>query len=220
MKLKKSKIIINTARILFDIFFFLVYRYEVHGKEKIPPEGNAVIVMKHQSWVDTMVAATLPPRSAYFMAKYEIFDNLFCDFPGTILFTIGKAIAPFTNWLLFKLGVLPIDRDNPARLLSSFKYMKKLLQEGEYLIFYPEGRVIRDKMGEFKSGLVKMIQRFQKKASKKIKFVPVGISYEKKRFFRKKIVVKIGDPMEFEWNRENATEDLKETIEGLTDFNL
>ena len=220
MKHKRVNIVINFARFLFGIFFFIAYRFKASGKEKIPPEGNAVIVMKHQSWVDTLVAATLPPRPAYFMAKYEIFDNLFCDFQGSMLFKIGNFISPFTRWLLYALGVLPIDRDNPAKILSSFKYMKKLLQQGEYLIFYPEGRVIRNEMGEFKSGLVRMIQRFQKKAEKKISFVPVGISYEKKKFFRKKLEVRVGDPMEFSWNEENATEKIKEKVRELTNFEL
>lgn len=220
MKHKRVNIVINFARFLFGIFFFIAYRYKVSGREKVPSDGNAVIVMKHQSWVDTLVASTLSPRPAYFMAKYEIFDNLFCDFQGSMLFKIGNFISPFTRWLLYALGVLPIDRDNPAKILSSFKYMKVLLQQGEYLIFYPEGRVIRNEMGEFKSGLVRMIQRFQKKAEKKISFVPVGISYEKKNFFRKKLEVKVGDPMEFAWNEENATEKIKEKVRELTNFEL
>ena len=220
MKFGKNNFILYIVRVIFNLFFFVAYQYRVTGKEKIPKGGNCVVVMKHQSWVDTLAAATLTPVPAYFMAKFELFDNLFGDFPGTVLFTVGKIISPFTRWLLYRLGVIPIDRENPSKMISSFKFMKTILQQGEYLIFYPEGRVIRDKMGEFKSGLIKMVQRFQKKADKRIRFIPVGVSYGKKGFFRKKMTVKIGDPLEFEWNEKNASDVLKDKIEKLTDFNL
>jgi len=220
MKSGKSDFLINCTRVLLHLYLNSAYDFSVLNREKIPNKGPSVIVMKHQSWVDTLVAGLITPRPAYFMGKYELFENLFGDFPGTLFCSFGKFISPFTSWLLGRGGVIPLDRENPSRIISSFKFMKKILKEGEYLVFYPEGRVIKDRMGEFKSGLIRLVLRFQKKSKIRIQFVPVGISYEKQKFFRKKLTVKIGDIMEFEWNDDDATEKLKSEIEKLTDFDI
>ncbi|MCD4784695.1 MAG: 1-acyl-sn-glycerol-3-phosphate acyltransferase [Candidatus Eremiobacteraeota bacterium] len=221
MKYKKNKTLLNIVRtLLLKPFLCLAYDFQLKNVDNIPMEGPAAIIMKHQSWVDIIAAGGIIPRAATYMGKYELMENIFGDFPGSLLFHIGKIINPFSSWVLRSLGMIPINRDNPARMISSFKEMRKMLEKGDCIVVYPEGKVVKNRMGDFKSGLIRMFQRFQKKSGIKIKFVPVGISYGRKHSFRKKMIVKVGEPMEFDWNDKSATDKIKERVAELTDFNL
>lgn len=221
MKYKKNKTFLNIMRTLvLKPFLCVAYDFHLKNVNNIPMQGPTAIIMKHQSWVDIVAAGGIIPRTATYMGKYELMENIFGDFPGSLLFHIGKIINPLSSWIIGSLGMIPIDRDNPARLTSSFKEMKKMLEKGDCIVVFPEGKVVKNRIGDFKSGLIRMFQRFQKKSGMKIKFVPVGISYGKKRSFRKKMIVDVGEPMEFEWNDKSATEKLKERIAELTDFDL
>lgn len=207
--------------LLTDPFLFIAYDYRVEGRENLPRQGPAVIVSKHQSWIDILVAMNLTPQPATYMAKFQMVENMFGDFPGTLLCKAGETVAPFTAWLVTTLGVIPIDRDNPVKMVSSFKLMKKkLLEDKDIIIFYPEGYFIKNRMGPFKPGLIKLLLRFQKQSPEKIKFIPLGISYGSKRNFRKKLIARIGQPMEFECEDREAPEKLYNAVESLTDFTL
>jgi len=201
-------------------FVYIAYDLQLKNIDNIPLHGATAIIMKHQSWVDIVVAGAIIPRAATYMGKYELMENIFGDFPDSLLCHVGKIINPLTSWILGSLGMIPIDRDNPARMTSSFKEMKKMLEKGNCIVVYPEGRVIKNRMGDFKPGLIKMFQRFQKKSGVRIKFVPVGISYGRKGTFRKKMIVDVGEPLEFEWNDTDAVYKLREKVEELTHFNL
>lgn len=207
-------------KLLFSPFLHLFYEYRVTGKENIPPDGSAVIVMKHQSWVDIPAGTNILPKPGTILGKRQLLDNILGDFSGTILEKIGRIITPLTSFFLTRIGMLAIDRDNPLKLLSSFKILKELLEQGEYILFYPEGGIVKGRTGEFKSGLINAVLRFQKTMDKEIKFIPVGVSYGKTRFFRKKLLIKIGEAIIFSWKDKNVSDTLQRLVDQLTDYQL
>ena len=50
----------------------LVYRAEVAGRERIPPEGPCILVANHESTVDPFVLGLATPRVIRYMAKAEL----------------------------------------------------------------------------------------------------------------------------------------------------
>jgi 1-acyl-sn-glycerol-3-phosphate acyltransferase len=213
---------------LFCLFRMLVirpslkflYKFKIEGKENIPQKGPVIFICKHQSWVDLFAVSELTSRQMNYVAKRELFENLFGDFEGSLLEKIGKAILPMTSGGLWGMGAIPIDREHPEKMVSSFKYIKELLVQDEFLVFFPEGRTVPDIMGEFKKGMIKLLLNMNKRAEIPFTFIPVGISYSKKDKFRKILQVKIGFPMKFDGNEIEVLQLIKEKIESLTNFSL
>lgn len=207
---------------IFNPCIYLAYNYRVEGRENIPEAGPYVLAMKHQSWIDIPISCNFAKNQPTYLGKRELLENVLGDFQDEIPFlvSVGKIITPLTSWVLRRIGMIPIDRDHPTKTIESFKVIKEKMAEGDCIAFYPEGKIVKDTIGEFKPGFIKMAVRLQKEKSISIPFIPIGISYEKKKLFRKKVVVKIGKPIIFEWNDRKAHERLREEVEKLTDFNL
>jgi 1-acyl-sn-glycerol-3-phosphate acyltransferase len=205
---------------VFNPLIYLAYNYRVEGSENLPGQGPFILAMKHQSWIDIPVSCSFTKLQPTYMGKKELLENILGDFEGSPLATIGKIVNPFTSWVLKSLGMIPIDRDCPSKTVSSFKLLKEKILAGDSIAFYPEGKIVKDEMGEFKPGFIRMILRLQKEGGISIPFVPVGISYQKERFLRKKLLVKIGEPVTFDWNDRHAHEVLHQEVAKLTNFEL
>lgn len=199
-------------------FLFLLYRYRVEGRENVPVKGPAVLLCKHQSWVDLPAVSFSIKTPMNYVAKSELFENIFGDFPGTLLEKIGKLLGPLTGKIITWLGAIPVDRQRPYKKLSSFKRIKKLIEKGEFLVVFPEGRVVKNRMGELIPGLTKMLINFQEKMNRKITFVPVGISYGTEKIFRKTLIVRFGEPIYFKKSDSDLCKTLHEKISSLTEF--
>lgn len=197
------------------------YKFRFEGRENLPDlktGGPAVLVCKHQSWMDLFAVCDATGLPLYYMAKNELFENLFGDFEGTLLSKFGNLIAPLTSMGLMALGAIPLDREHPEKKLSSFKQMLQLLSENKFLTVFPEGMVKPGHIGEFKSGLINMLIKAQKRLTRPIVFIPVGISYLQKEKGKEELVVKIGKSLELGYDRTDAAEVLKEKVTELTEF--
>lgn len=205
------------TNIMVRPFLATVYRLRVEGLEHLNTPGPLLLVMKHRSWIDTIIPSVLIKRPITYMAKSELFDNLLGDFPDTPLFHIGRLFSPAISRMLYMLGIWPVDRENPARSLSTFKKVMKSFDNDETAIIYPEGHVVRNEMGEFREGFLNMMVSYQERLGKRIGFLPVGIRYEEGRFFRKRVDIRISKAMYF--NRgEKPGEILRRKIAELSDI--
>lgn len=217
---------VGKSTFLFSVFKFLVispflggfYDFRVAGRENLPSRGPAVFVCKHQSWVDLFAISSSLPIHPYYIAKQELFTNILGDFHGKGLAKIGKFASSLTNECLVNFKAIPVDRDIPQKMLSSFKVMKDIIfcRKG-FLVLFPEGKIVKGEVGEFKSGIIEMIVRFQRQAGDSVAFLPVGISYGK-NFFKKKLNVDIGAPEYFEWDDESSVKILEQRVTELTKF--
>ncbi len=195
---------------------FVRYRVKIEGKENIPKNLPVILVCKHASFIDLFVLPFVTPRCMYYMAKSELFDNLFGDYKGTLLEKVGRLIAPFTGNALKVLGAIPLNRENPAKTLSAFKVMERILKQNNILVFFPEGKVVPKGLGDFKKGLFKIALRIQRRIKKKILFIPVGISYGTGGF-KKEVLVNIGKGIFFNEFKPSVVEKVRGEILNLID---
>lgn len=156
--------VVNTVSALF-------FPIKIIGKENLP-EGGAVVVCNHLSFVDPLYLAKLNVREDYtIIAKKELFKNKF-----------------FGN-ILRKYGGISIDRENPE--LKTLLAVIKNLKKGEKLLLFPEGT--RNKSGTINLQPIKggtAIFAVRAKAP----IVPVMI-YKKARLFSRNILI-VGKPFE------------------------
>lgn len=101
---------------------------EAEGLENVPA-GGVLFCPNHTSNVDPLViASTLPINSRlYFMGKAELFKN------------------PFLNWFFRKMGGFPVDRGGTD--IGAVKTAIQVLKNGDNLMIFSEGTVIRDGVG-------------------------------------------------------------------------
>ena len=115
--------------------FFCGIRWQTRGTENLP-DGQAIVLAKHQSAWETLFFPAYLPREACFVYKKELHR------------------IPFFGWGLALLRMIPIDR---SRGRDAFEQVVKLgrqrLEEGRWPVLFPEGtRIAPGKMGRFKMG--------------------------------------------------------------------
>jgi len=95
--------------------------YHVTGLENISEDHNAIVLCKHQSaWETIFLTAALPP--------------------SCILLKKSLLWIPFWGWAMAALKPIAIDRSSPKQALSQLlKQGAKRLQEGYWIVMYPEG---------------------------------------------------------------------------------
>lgn len=190
---KRESWVYYVAVFLVKIWYAIMFKVEIIGKENIPKEGNAVICSNHYSNYDPISAALYLDRLPHFIGKKELFKNK--------LFT----------WVLTRLGVFPIDR-NVSMDMKAVKTALKVLKDGEILGIFAEGRRVKE--GEdvaAKAG----VALFAMKGNAPV--IPCAISGKYK--FRSKLTVRYGEPLTLdEFRSQKLTTELMgqitETIMG------
>jgi 1-acyl-sn-glycerol-3-phosphate acyltransferase len=136
------------------------FSLKVRGLENLPACGPAIICPKHQRWEDIPLIGMALPPPLHYIAKAELFQQ------------------PVVRELLGAWGGVPLDRQNPRATLSSFKRLLPLLQEGAYVVLFPEGTYVRGAVGPGKHRLIQMLLKLQhRNGLGLLPFVPVGVAY-------------------------------------------
>lgn len=155
-------------RRLILFIYHIVYNLKYVGKENIPKDGSYIFASNHRSYADP-VLISLPVRVPFsFMAKEELFkQNIFFTF------------------LIKRLGAFPVTRGKGDT--SAIDMSIKCLNKGRNLVIFPEGTRSKDgRVGKGKTGVALIA------AIAQVPVIPVGIIFEGKLRFRKKVVVKFG----------------------------
>lgn len=165
-------------------FLKLVFRYRVHGADKLPKPGDAPVIFacNHVSYADPMVMwCVLYSRSggSRFLARTTLFK-------------------PWLGGFIARVGAIPISPSTADR--TAVKRAAKALKRGEHMLIFPEGTRMNkpQKAYEPHAGVVLIAQMG------KAKIVPVGISgterimpYGKAKFPRfPKVHINIGDAID------------------------
>ena len=106
---------VTVAKLCFTAFA----RWEVEGREAVPPMGPLIVVSNHLANADSPMLAASVPRKMHFMAKRTLFSN------------------PVASSLLKKVGVHPVDRDGAD--LRALWWSLKALSRDEPIVLFPEG---------------------------------------------------------------------------------
>ena len=178
----------NLLRYIVIFLLKCWYDLKFEGVENVPKDGSNIFASNHRSMLDPVLVELQCRVPNSFMAKEELFEkNRF--FVGLIKF-----------W-----GAFPVARgkgDTDAIKLSVEK-----LESGRNLLIFPEGtRSLDGKVGRGKTGVALIA------AVAQCPVIPVGINFEGKLKFRRKIVVRFGKPI--------SPEQLKVTTPGPKELKL
>lgn len=155
------------------LFYVIMYKITVIGKENIPElKGGYIIASNHVSNNDPPVVGITFKGKYNFMAKEELFQK-----------------NRFFTWLITKLGAFPVKRGAKDGAQAIEKALESL-KNGRIFVIFPEGTRSKDgTLGRAKSGVTIIA------AQAKAPVVPVFIKYGRKRKFRRRIQVSIGQMM-------------------------
>ncbi len=176
--------------ILKPIFKFY-YNPTIIGKEKIPKEGNILIVGNHKHIMDQCLTIIATKRMIHWMAKREYFDDW------------------KTRWFFKMSGVIRVDRAIKDEVAKSEAL--DVLRQGGAIGLFPEGtRNKTDKfMLPFKFGAVSMA------AKTDATLVPFGISGDYK-FRSKNLKIIYGEPFKVgDMTLEEANKKLEKEVGKL-----
>jgi 1-acyl-sn-glycerol-3-phosphate acyltransferase len=108
-------------RLLLSVLIqMLSPRLRVTGRYHVPRHGPVILAPNHLSNVDPAYVSHASPRSLWFMAKEELFE-------------MGLIASVMRYWQTF-----PIDQGGADR--AALRYAEQLLQSGQGLVIFPEGR--------------------------------------------------------------------------------
>jgi acyl-[acyl-carrier-protein]-phospholipid O-acyltransferase/long-chain-fatty-acid--[acyl-carrier-protein] ligase len=125
-----------TVRFVLWLLSHTVYRFRIHGIERLPERGGAVLVANHVSWIDGLVLLLTSSRPVRFV-----------------------AYAPYVQirglgWFGRLMGIIPIG-PGPKAIRHALDTAQRAVLNGELVCIFPEGAITRDgAMAEFKPGML------------------------------------------------------------------
>lgn len=136
-------------------------RVAVRGREHLNAAGSALLAPTHRSRWDALL---LPHGAGRRITGRD------CRF----MVTRDEMQGP-QGWLLQRLGCFPVDQGRPT--LASLRLAVNLLERGEQLVVFPEGRIHRkDEPLRLQQGLARLAQLAQSQGVD-VPVIPVGIAY-------------------------------------------
>ena len=184
------------THVFYMIRFKLVYRLEVYGKENIPQDSHYIAAANHLSTLDPPLVTGILNRGVAYMAKKELFDNI------------------FLRWWLNWLGAFAVDREKLG--VSTIKTVLSLKKTGWVLGIFPQGT--RQEPGTI-SNITKGFASLAK--TTKCGILPIGIigTQDVKRLpFSGKIIVKIGKIIPYSDNVNEMVDQWGYAIQELTGY--
>ena len=124
---------------------------EWSGREHLPPEGPAILLCNHSSFLDAIILEALPPRNIWFMTKNSQYK--------------GR----FMTWFLGLAKSFPVRRYTVD--VQAVRNAIRVVQGGHILGIFPEGERSWDgRMLPFKRGTMRLV------LSLGVPVIPVGIA--------------------------------------------
>lgn len=181
------------------------YRLERRGPS-VPPGGIILVANHPNSLIDPLVLYRTAGRNARPLAKAPLFERR----------VIGRIIRA--------LGGIPVYRreDDPGRMAGNeemFRAAIAALQEGEAIQIFPEGRSHSDPaLSPLRTGAARIALAAEAGAGWRagIRIVPVGLTFERKPFFRGRAIALYGDPIPLDPYRDAYAREPYEAARALT----
>jgi 1-acyl-sn-glycerol-3-phosphate acyltransferase len=111
----------EALRTLVEACFRVLFSYECLGTEWIPARGPAIVAANHPSYLDPVLLSLSVARPIRFMAWERILR------------------VPLLGALARLFGAFPVDL-TPGQGRSAYEAAKRLVEEGELVGIFPEGR--------------------------------------------------------------------------------
>jgi len=160
--------------------FFFSKKKILNKDFSIPINSSIILAPTHRSRWDGLVLTMAVGRR---VTKKD------CRFMVT-----KSEMKGLQGWFLKRLGCFSIDQLSPS--LSTMKYAIDLIEKGEQLVVFPEGKI--NKYGKklvLKEGLYRLARLAAKKTNSII-IIPIGIAYSKiSPKFRDEFCLSFGKPI-------------------------
>jgi long-chain acyl-CoA synthetase len=122
-----------------------LFRLKVEGTERLPEGGPLVVTPNHASFLDPLAVAAALPWS-------RLRHTYWAGWTG-IMFA-----GPISRWLSRATNVFPVDPDRDP--FHSLVFGASILERGETLVWFPEGRRSADgSLGAFLPGIAHLLQQ-------------------------------------------------------------
>ena len=112
------------VRPIVKLFFYIVYRPEVVGKDSVPKKGRIVLACNHTDYFDCVAIVATNKRTVHFLAKDELLKGFF-----------GPAFKA--------MGIIPVNRriHDKGALESAIQ----VLNQNKVIGIFPEGTINKTK---------------------------------------------------------------------------
>mgnify|MGYP001624286874 FL=1 len=187
IKLFFKKIIRIIVRSVIRVYFIVVYRVRVLGRENLPKDKKEPLIFcgNHRTYNDPPLIVVTAKRHVRFLAKEELKKNKLFAFLGVIFDGIY------------------VKRD--SKDLTAIKTTLKALKNGESIALFPEGtRHGIEKGQKAKDGAAFFAERTG------ARIIPVGISGGEKPF--KQMTIRYGKPLDFSNRNKDELDEITEEI--------
>lgn len=187
IKLFFKKIIRIIVRSVIRVYFIVVYRVRVLGRENLPKDKKEPLIFcgNHRTYKDPPLIVVTAKRHVRFLAKEELKKNKLFAFLGVIFDGIY------------------VKRD--SKDLTAIKTTLKALKNGESIALFPEGtRNGIEKGQKAKDGAAFFAERTG------ARIIPVGISGGEKPF--KQMTIRYGKPLDFSNRNKDELDEITEEI--------
>ena len=158
---------------LLRVLLWPRYRLVLQGREHLPRDGPAVLVMNHLSWFDGFfVAATCPRRGK------ALVYGMYID-------------VPILGYVARRAGLIPVYLSGASGQRKMIKACRDVIDRGEVLGIFAEGQISRNGLtGPFQRGLEVILA-----GREHVPVIPVYLdnvwgsllSFSQGRFFKKKL---------------------------------
>lgn len=160
----------DVAKFFIFLYFKIIWRTEVVGLEKVPKSGGVLLAANHQSFADPPLVGCFLDRAIFYFAKEELFK------------------VPVLGWIIKHVNAFPVKRFEHD--IGAFKRAQHLLENGQVVLVFPEGRRNRSGLvGKAKSGVGMLAYKA------KVPVVPVCVWNTNKMWTFTKIRVEYLDPI-------------------------
>jgi len=140
----------RSFQLLMQNVFVFAFRYRIRGAEQLP-DGGALLLMNHQSFIDPLVVAVSFQRPVSYLARHNLFS------------------VPLIGTILRNAYVIPIRRN--AASTESIRAAIERLKQGYYVGLFPEGTRSQDGLlHEMKPGFLAIVRRAS------VPIIPIGIA--------------------------------------------
>src|SRR6202158_6079117 len=174
---RRATLVYRVVRPVTVALLRLAFRFEIHGRERIPRTGTYIVIANHLGWLDALTLAIVFP--------IEPRIHFLADPTGMMRRRLEWALVRATG------GIIPVDRAR-RQATDLFQQVSRCFELGGALALFPEGD-FGPREGEvlpFKKGFAHFA------VSAGVPVVPVGLSGPKDVWLGKRIRVFIGEPIQ------------------------
>jgi len=120
-----ARVVYLVCYYIFIIFFTVVFRLKIKGKQNIPDKGAAILVANHSSLLDPFIVTCCTKRTIHWLVASWVF-----------------RIKPFA-YLGKRIPFFKVEREK-GNNKETLKMALTFLKEGRLIGVFPEGRLSRD----------------------------------------------------------------------------